>query len=817
MLLTLCAIAALTSSGCGTNEHFSTEAASQSSVGLFQVSKEVSASNSESQSAVDSSLFSAVNTKISGSGAQTQNPPVAQKESLQSRVDEPVELELEDWRSGSAASIGKISFDSPMPNLIFQDVDLNAEMGAVKVTGVKKSIVWAGFEFGAVAFLGDKLAEGGKDLHQVLVSTKPSGRWRTYPFADTFNPATDITTPPPFKIKLYGQNGRILHIFEMRDGKPINDKSLSQDRKDPNQALRPLFNSAMLLPWSSGTARESSKLNKHFPGFIDHPESRAKMHYSSNAALPMLGFGTDGRQQVNGLNQWHAMSKWPLSWSTETDPNFDKFGYDIARAYTGEGATSKSAWITGWGYEPGSVSGHDWYTGPGGIRFDRSVIPTPLAYLTSNRQYLRPKDRAPIRELAEAWGNAYFNHSSHYITDVKNLSTILNSEAERNASSHMGAYYGNGRVFAPLSQSVDSRAVPNGSYNKVGNNGGDDPSTFLDAQGNRFWNGYAVDGHHLYQTPYWHTILLNSPMHVVASKAAYNQAYLARLSSKEIVSRPANNWTPGNGYTTINSRVQAYRWMHYAMMWKSATTHSLGVSRSEVEKAFIDDLRKWHDTILVPTMAETKNPFHVALKQLGIPIQAVQDSQGLWYLKSEASSLSYYHATFFVTLKSLNLWDVLQKDPKAKASLDFVIESLNKFSLDTIVDTDGRVETEDGLVTIAGPFTKFEDITASSVPRSWREWALQNPAKGKENWITDANGKYVERYAGQHLRAQWAFVMKDWFPEIGGQRAINAANKYWSYFQEWKTNVDSKPTAYDQKVADFGFQPVTYWIIKPPQ
>lgn len=28
-----------------------------------------------------------------------------------------------------------------------------------------------------------------------------------------------------------------------------------------------------------------------------------------------------------------------------------------------------------WGYEPGDLSGHDWFCGPGGPRFDRQSIP----------------------------------------------------------------------------------------------------------------------------------------------------------------------------------------------------------------------------------------------------------------------------------------------------------------------------------------------------------------------------------------------------------------------------------------------------------
>jgi hypothetical protein len=817
MLLSICLSIALGSSGCGYNDESNGFAADSS---LGTISKEVS--NSARERTANNSLQSSdILANSSGLVSEALLEGLSQVNTKFARGgtivgDTPVAIELEDWSSGSARVVGKVNFDSPQPNLVFQDSDLNSEMGEVKVTGVKESIVWAGFEFGGISFKGTSLADNGADLHQVLVGAKPSGRWASYPFANTFNAATDVTIPPPFKVKIYGVSGQVIGTLQMRDGKPINDPGLSQDRKDPNLALRPFFNCGMLLPWSSGVARPNKQLTKLFPGFIEHPESRAKVHYSTTGAFPLLGHGADGRQQINGLNQWHAMAKWPLPSATNNDVNFDKYSYDVATFYTGEGATSKSAWITGWGYEPGSVSGHDWFTGPGGMRFDRSIIPTPIAYYTSNPNYLRPKDNAPIRELVDAWGMGYFNHSGHYLTDVKQFKTIMNSEKERVASSQMGAYYGGGRVFGPLSESIDIRAVTNGSYNLSGANGGTDPSYYLDKNGRRFWNGWAVDDNHLHQTPYWHTILFNSPMHIVASRAAFNSSYLARISNKEVNMRPVGYWAPGPSYGSMNSRVQAYRWMHYALMWKSAADHPLGIARAEVEAAFLNDLRKWHDTILLPTLAETKNPYHVAVKQLGVPVLAEQNAQGKWILRTDGTALSYYHSTLFPLLKSLKLWNVIQADPKSKATIDFVMESLTKYSVDFITETDGRAEVEGGVLTVAGPFDRFEDITASSVPKSWRDWAAANPKTGAENWIKDSSGKFVERYPGQHIRAQWAFAMRDWFPEFANQRVALGASKYWDFYQEWRTNVNSKTSAYDQRGADFAFQPIPYWIIKPP-
>lgn len=729
--------------------------------------------------------------------------------------DAPASIELEDWTSGEGVVAGRINLNNRLPNLSFDDQALQNQFGQVVILNSSDSILWKGFEFGGIAFISANLGEGDKPLYQVLFGAKPSGRWNSYPFADTFNAKTDLTIPPAFKVVIRDNNNQIIGRLQMRDGKPINDPSLSQIRTD-KQALRPFFNIGMLLPWSNTRPKLNQYMKNNFPGFQLPRESQAKSVFSANAAIPLLAIGADGRSQGNGLNNWSYLPQWPQPTSTTTaqDPNLDPYIGDPDRFYTGDLSYQRSFRATGWDYEPGSVSGHDWFTGPGGVRFDRSPIPAPMAYLISEQNYKRAKDQKPITEMAYSWGLGYFNHSTHYLTDVKNFSGIIDVEADPMGYSFMNAYYGRG-PFVGLNKSIDIRAIGNGDYRESNGNGGTPDHFFLDKNGNRFWGGYAVDDHHGHQTPYWHVLAMNSPMHIVASRSAFVGALLGRLNWHHTTIRPVNNWDTGASYATFNTRVQAWRWLHYSMAYKIGSSHPLSVSRETALRLFKEDLHHYHDNILLPVQNENKNPYHVAIKNLGMPVEPSQE-QGRWVLKL-SSAIAFYHAPVFLMMKKFGLWDELRKDPKCKASLDFVFNSLSKYSIDFILDTHGRAEGEDGTTAVTLPNSNFNAITSADLPKSWADWAKKFPAQGKEDWLRRADGSHLERYAAQHIRAQWAIMVRDWFPEMNYPRAAQGAAAYENFYAEKDRLVKSLVSPFEQSANDFSFQMISYGPIRGPQ
>jgi len=56
---------------------------------------------------------------------------------------------------------------------------------------------------------------------------------------------------------------------------------------------------------------------------------------------------------------------------------------DLAGDFDGDVEWSESVW----NYEPGQLSGHDWFMGPGGPRFERAAFPSAVFEPYSNMKY----------------------------------------------------------------------------------------------------------------------------------------------------------------------------------------------------------------------------------------------------------------------------------------------------------------------------------------------------------------------------------------------------------------------------------------------
>jgi hypothetical protein len=286
--------------------------------------------------ATDSNQVQPSNQGVSTQNGQNSAPQLASFQGAASSMPidalTPDSITLEDWSTGRAVIVGSAKLSKSLAPIVWEDQQLRSEMGDIQVRGVAASIQWKSFEFGAIHLWSPTAAEGNRALHQILVGAKPTGRWATYPYSDTFNAAQDLTIPPAFKVKITSVGGQVLHTHQMRDGKPINDPALSQTRAAGTGALRPFWNIGMMLPWSSGKTQLSTNAKNYFPGFKSFPETRGKLSYSSNGAIPLLASGANGRNQINGLNQWHAMPRWPLGFDEVDAPTLDPYGFGLAKA-----------------------------------------------------------------------------------------------------------------------------------------------------------------------------------------------------------------------------------------------------------------------------------------------------------------------------------------------------------------------------------------------------------------------------------------------------------------------------------------------------
>lgn len=727
-------------------------------------------------------------------------------------ANSPATVTLEDWSNpASPVTVGSITFNNRKLNWVFDDLEVASEMGDVRITQCTQSLIFGDtgeqFEFGATLFSinGSVNSENSNTIHQVLIACKPYGRWASYPAADTFNMATDITFPKPFKMILKKGDGSVLHTWEMRDGLPINSPQLVAGRSDTN-ALRPLWNCAEMLEWESYDPKISTKATKWLPGFTADSirPSQAKFGTSSNGAIPLIS----GRGQVNSYNQWFALPQWATpsdqvyGSTTENnalDPNSDPYLFNVPTYFSGGGGTAKGARATGWDYEPGSISGHDWYTGPGGPRFDRAVVPTPLALFMSDPTGSRLHNNETYKMMCKSWGRAYFNHSHHYITDVKTLASIPDQEAIDGLWSFADAYYGTSNRTA--AKSISLQAIGNGN-----------DIIPVDKNGNPFWNGWALDDLHSYAQPGWWALIFNSPMHAYSAKLRFNSQWMSALQA-------SHKDTPTTGFFMV--RAQAWRWLHLVMMWKLSSNHDFGISRAQIEDRFQTEIETMHDTVYLPAYGPSpvSNQYFDGIRNLGIPVSDNADVGGDFNdgnppvthtAVALSNGLTYYMSNVLALMKQTGCWNIMRsKSAKCQTALTFLIQCLDKYSLDFILDTDGRKE---GYV-----FIKNRPIgTPISVPSSWAAWATDNPKVGVEDWIHSSDGSFAEYDVAQHLRAQYAFMRRDFFPEITNPRLAAACTKYQNFYDTWAARVAAETVPFNKTLKDWPTRYPSLGILKPP-
>lgn len=687
-----------------------------------------------------------------------------------SALNQPATFELWDHQNeASPVLVGTVSINSRQADYTFEDAELAAEIGAIQIWQSLTSITYGAFEFGVMLMVGSSgLTDSGLPLHQVFICCKPtSAVWPGYPAMTNYNRSTNTTFPLPWKGKLKTASGATLAgfdstwTFSMRDGLPINSTSLSQTWAQ-NFPLRPDVNCAQWPYWENTTTRASHNAAKYHNGIATgvYRHSQTKQNFSANGAFPMYA----GRFQLNSINEWYALPQWPQRNTIDygsvppdvqaADPQTDTYLYNRISTYP------PVVWLTGWDYEPGSVSGHDWYTGPGGVRFDRGFIATPYVLWRTDPTFTVLQGNTPILDRVRAWGKGYFNHSCYWVTDAKTFATIPNARQW----THAHGYYGGGPYasdpadYGP-SKTVDMAGIPNG---------GDDANS-RDASGRYVWNGYLFDYLHGYPTPGWHALLLNSPAHAIATKWHYNRWWISTLGFNAPTTSP---------YGFYASRFHAWRFLHYAMSWKLASTHALGLSRATIEGQWQTELEALYDQMYVPAFVnnDTVSPSNVALRNFG---NCSDYDFGANANLLTGGTLGFYMTGVFSLMKQTGSWAAMRaKSAKCKTALDMVLTCLDKMSIDYLYYTHGAYEEQSNtpcIVTVAGK--SAASYSGAEVLAGWPTYGNTFPPSGLKDFMHDTAGAltvHPEWYVAQHNRAQWCWMRRDF--SLDDSAAANTVN-----------------------------------------
>ena len=657
-------------------------------------------------------------------------------------ADAPDTFEVWDWTNPEKPLLeGTIRLDKRIDDFVYEDADMAAENGSIAVYQSTQSVMLGDIEVGFTMFAADKRnTEAGKEpLYQVLGAFAHRGSWTSYPASDTFDPKIHTTFPKPFKVVMKNAGGKVLHTFQMQDGLPINDPSLHQ-WASATQPLRPKLSVFMMLPWQNTRPRASSRKNLYFPGLTADGlrPSSAKGHYSVLSCEPPITGGY-GRNSMNGLANIYAAPRWPLPRKGYGPPVRDPYINYVEFNRNG-GSAFGAAFIEGWDYEPGSYSTHNWYTAPGGPRFDRCVIPSVVALWASQPGGRRLQDNVPHRDWLDGWAMAYFNHGNHWVRDVKSMHLMTSRDVMLNPWGLVGNYYGGGSI-GPRSVRI------NGSQR--------DGTTEAnhDRNGNIWAHGWARDALHSYCNAGWIALLLNSPIHAIGSR--FDTANQMMMTGD-----------PANGIRDdYMVRSQAWRWIHYTLAWKLASRHPLGLAREDIENSFIRHLEQIYKDVYVPQVLEKKDdPYFKGLRNIGQPMINHSGNGSMWI--GQGGGLGYYMGHVLQLMKQTGFWAALMsRGGHVRDVLLLQLRNMDQFALGLHADTNGTVN-------VAIVFPK-DGVFPDSMAHYHALYGNKN-----EDMFTDDKGKPInDRDVSIHAIAQYVYIRRDYFPEIPHPKLAAAISK----------------------------------------
>lgn len=732
----------------------------------------------------------------------------------------PASVTIEDWSSGSAVVAGVIAFNTRAPDFVFDDAELAASMGDVRILKSTQSVVLDDIEFGAIMWgINASISTAGTEpVYEVLILQKPTdANWPGWPAYQYYNALVSNTFAKPFKAVIKNAAGTVLYTHQMRDGLPINSPALGPNThlSIKDQPLRPFLHCAAALPWRSSKPKLNTYAAKYYPGCTSEGMAPqiSRHHYVYNPPEPMISGGF----QINGIGGPYNNPKWPIV-ATQTAVNAlsassqDAYLYTITNIYApwgdnGSGGATVNQGVSGmigWGYEPGSRSSIDQLCGFGGTRQDRYVISWVYASFMTDQTYARPFNNDPIAEMVDHWSRAMYNLPNFFVSDVKNGTTIPMNEVFNNEWSMGGGYYD---VNASYTAGGAAKSIFRFSNWQGFTNDSAKPyfGAYVDKNGRMPFNGASTDYLHNWWNYAWDVFLLNSPMAAYASKHRYISSITCQAGWIREDS-DTHDW--------FLTRQHAERWLHHVNAWKMSSDHELGIAREPIAQRFENECNAIHAQIYTDASKATPADWrHQALKLLGAPCG--YNAVGTPEMRSH--SMTFYMGHVLQLMKVNGMWDaMLNRSQKCNDVLMFIIRCMDLYSIDWILDTHGVTDA------YVNPWTGTPGQAGFDLATSWADWlARMRPRNGQEDWVTRADGtlKRDQDYGTQHLRAQYVFIRRDYFPEIASVRANGvalAATKFQGYYDKVTAAVSAASDNNAKRDASWLYLTPNNAPIKPP-
>lgn len=677
----------------------------------------------------------------------------------------PTVFEMWDHSGATPAMTSVITLTERGPDYVSEDAVYAAERGAAAWFRSNQVLTLGDFEFGMHLFVSHagNTKSGTQPLLEVLSSCAKRGEWKNYPSAEFYDKQKHSVFPPAFKIVARDVAGNMVHTFEMHDGLPINDPSLHQGYPTPEKPNRPKFDCAMQLVWWNERPRRSASLPQMFPGIIAEGmrPSASKSHFSVLSCEPEITGGYS-RNSLNSLgNMWQAL-QWPqpkaMYWPAkgEADPwaNYVDCNYEGKSAQMGP-------WVMGWDYEPGSRSGHNWYTPPGGPRFDRAAFPSQIAVYMTDPEGKRPQNSLRFEDQSWGFAQGYANHSNKFVTDPASLYWCDDADLIDSRKYFTGNYYGDGAGRGPNAIELNANQRD-----------GTGPQHF-DINGDMPYHGWCRDSLHDYSTAANAAIAYQSPMFAIMSKWDTATSFMTHGN--------ANYSGKGGSYLV---RDDAWAWLHMALGWKLGANHPLGFARKAIEDRFATHLAAINRDIAVPCMSPNRTGSDMYLEGIARFGQPLTDANNGW--EFHGGGLAFYIGGALMYMKQSGLWDALQKrGGEVKAGLDFTVRNYCQYAFGIFSQTKATMWSN--------PWYPRDMVFAdgSNIPKDWAELSARLETDGSDFNMTADGRVFGDRDVSIHPVIQFIYIMRDFFPEIDHPWKADAIAKVDMYLERTTDAVNA--------------------------
>lgn len=723
----------------------------------------------------------------------------------------PVEAVVENWSTGTAVEAGRWNIDVRQPDLIYEHPRMAKAYGQVGVWHASNAVQLGQIMLGIRRFrMGAHAAEDDLPFNQVVIFGKPaaSQAWGSYPARLDYDIKRCTTYPPPFKVRFFSRTGVQVGIIEALGGAPVNDQSFVQDEQynpatgtfasppgsgpswpDTVSVVRRHWNIGMALVWQSSRPKMSTE---------------ALSFYAGMDISPMSGKDND---TVIGYNQYLSISTglhayndiWTLD--AMPSPRVDRVRMqpnDPWRANPNIGSFPHFSNATGYLYEPGSWTGHDDNTGPGGPRHVRSVFPTQKAMYMTNPTGARLEGNVPWTLIDDEFNKAYANLSYHFCTDVITGAGILKEESLKGWWIFGdGSYYGN--PSNPNGQDTRTISIRGGPKADA------QPGTGLpaieyryDATGRHPWGFCNYEGHHHgHIVPGQVSMCRFSPMHTLLDRFAFDAGWMGRLGNSKPGAVPANAWM---------TRIMAWRLNSQMHTWINGVRHDYGYAQEQIEAHCQTDLEKYHELIWVPTMVTNDQSVGiVGVRNLGGYAQPTINGR---QLELYGGDNGFYLSHILVLMKTSGFWQRMRsRSTKCAQVLDLLIRCMDLRTVDWMLDLGGRQQTAVEILTpdMGTGYT----FTAADVPANFAALNALWPVDGVADLIYDAAGVLIrdsDNRESVHMKYQWVKARKIWFGEYPNARLDAAIAKWDGYYNEVQTISASQATPSAQRSSNWKFR-----------